>query len=185
MNRAGARRAYSKRLLQKPGSLRSGVYCASGRNDASDVPEKRRSNMGAATQRDQEVEVEGNHVHVFVRDLTGALAWFARVWTADPTYRDEGMAVLQFGPIVIVLDKGEEETVTTLGYSTEDCDADFRTVVGRGAEVIEVPANRSWGVRAAYLKGPGRVTLELEQELSPADAGGSDSGRERSETTPA
>ena len=119
--------------------------------------------------------MEGNHVHVFVRDLTGALAWFARVWACEPTYREESMAVLQFGPILLVLDQDEEETVTTIGYATADCDADFRTVVGRGAQVIEEPADRSWGVRVAYLKGPGRITLELEQELPNANAESSDS----------
>jgi len=119
--------------------------------------------------------MEGNHVHVFVRDLAGALAWFARVWAAEPTYLNEDMAVFQFGPILLVLDKGEEETVTTLGYASADCDADFRTVVGRGAQVIEEPADRSWGGRVAYLMGPGRITLELEQELSKADAESSDS----------
>ncbi len=109
--------------------------------------------------------MEGNHFHVFVQDLGGALAWFARVWAAEPTYRGERMAVLPFGPILLVLDQNEdEETVTTIGYATTDCDADFRTVVGRGAEVIEEPADRSWGVRVAYLKGPGHITLELEQE---------------------
>jgi hypothetical protein len=35
--------------------------------------------------------------------------------------------------------------------------------------VIEEPADRSWGVRVAYLKGPGRITLELEQELVDAN----------------
>jgi predicted enzyme related to lactoylglutathione lyase len=84
------------------------------------------------------------------------------------------MAVLQFGPILLVLDEDQEETVTTIGYATTDCDADFRAVVGRGAQVIEKPADRSWGVRVAYLKGPGRITLELEQELSKADMGSSD-----------
>lgn len=113
--------------------------------------------------------MEGNHIHVFVRDLAGALAWFARVWAAEPTYRQERMAILRFGPILLLLDQGEEETVTTIGYATADCDADFRTVVGRGAEVIEEPADRSWGVRVAYLKGPGHITLELEQELSKPD----------------
>jgi predicted enzyme related to lactoylglutathione lyase len=119
--------------------------------------------------------MEGNHFHVFVRDLTGALAWFARVWAAEPTYREESMAILQFGPIPLVLDQDEEETVTTIGYATVDCDAAFRTAVDRGAQVIEEPADRSWGVRVAYLKGPGRITLELEQELPKADAGSSDS----------
>jgi len=94
--------------------------------------------------------MDGNHFHVFVRDLAGALAWFTRVWDAEPTYRGEQMAVLQFGPILLVLDQDEEETVTTIGYATEDCDADFRRVVGRGAQVIEEPADRSWGVRVAY-----------------------------------
>lgn len=109
--------------------------------------------------------MEGNHVHVCVRDLPGTLAWFARVWTTEPTYQHEGMAVLQFGPILLVLDEEDEETVTTIGYATADCDADFRTVVDRGAQVIEEPADRGWGARVAYLEGPGRITLELEQEL--------------------
>ena len=112
--------------------------------------------------------MEGNHFHIFVRDLPGALDWFARVWAAEPTYREEQMAVLPFGPILLILDKGEEETVTTIGYATSDCDADFQTVVGRGAPVIEEPADRSWGVRVAYLKGPGRITLEFEQDLAKA-----------------
>jgi catechol 2,3-dioxygenase-like lactoylglutathione lyase family enzyme len=125
--------------------------------------------------RREELRMEGNHFHVLVRDLAGALAWFAGVGGAEPTYRGERMAVLQFGPILLVLDQGEEETVTTIGYATLDCDADFRTLVARGAQVIEDPADRSWGVRVAYLKGPGRITLELEQDLPKADAGSRDS----------
>ena len=111
----------------------------------------------------------------FVRDLPGALAWFARVWVTEPIYRGENMAILQFGPILLILDQDEEETVTTIGYATADCDADFRTAVGRGAQAIEEPADRSWGVRVAYLKGPGRITLELEQELVEANVRSSNS----------
>ena len=120
--------------------------------------------------------MEGNHFHVFVRDLSGALAWFARVWAAEPTHREERMAVLPFGPILLVLDQDEEETFTTIGYASANCDADFRTVTSRGAEVIEEPADRSWGVRCAYLKGPGRMTLELEEELPRADVDSSGPG---------
>jgi len=119
--------------------------------------------------------MEGNHFHVLVRDLAGALAWFARVLAAQPTYRGETMAVIPFGSILLVLDQGDEESVTTIGYATADCDADFRTVVDRGAQAIEEPADRSWGARVAYLEGPGRITLELEQELLDTDARSSDS----------
>lgn len=114
--------------------------------------------------------MEGNHFHVFVRDLASALAWFARVWSVEPTYRSESMAILRFGPILVVFDEGDEETLATLGYATADCDADFRTVVDRGAQVLEKPTDRNWGVRAAYLVGPGRMTLELEQDLSTTPA---------------
>jgi hypothetical protein len=119
--------------------------------------------------------MEGNHFHVHIRDLQGALSWFARVWVTEPIYQEESMAVLQFGPILLVLDQDEEETVTTIGYATADCDADFRTAVGRGAQAMEEPADRSWGVRVAYLKGPGRLTMELEQELVEANGGNSNS----------
>ena len=110
--------------------------------------------------------MDGNHFHVFVRDLAETLAWFDRVWATQPTYHGDEMAVLQFGPILLVLDQDDEETYTTIGYASADFDADFRTLVGRGAEVVEEPADRSWGVRVAYLKGPGRMTLELEQSLA-------------------
>jgi predicted enzyme related to lactoylglutathione lyase len=114
-------------------------------------------------------DMEGNHFHVFIRDLPGALAWFARVWVTEPIYQEKTMAVLQFGPVLLILDQDEEETVATIGYASADCDADFRRAVGRGAQAIEEPADRSWGVRVAYLKGPGRITLELEQELVDAN----------------
>ena len=112
--------------------------------------------------------MDGNHFHVQVRDLDAAVDWFARIWDAEPTYRDEEMAVLPFGPLALVLDQDEEETVTTIGYESADCDADFRTVVDRGAQVVEEPADRSRGMRVAYLKGPGGMTLELEQDLPEA-----------------
>jgi predicted enzyme related to lactoylglutathione lyase len=78
------------------------------------------------------------------------------------------MAVLPFGPIQLILDEEDEETVTTIGFNSADCDADFRTITGRGAVVIEKPEDRPWGVRAAYLQGPGRMVVELEQQLPAA-----------------
>ena len=113
--------------------------------------------------------MDGNHVHVVVRQLEETLGWFDRVLEVKPTFATPRMAVVPFGPIQLLLDEGDEETNATIGYASAQCDADFRTLVGRGAEVIEEPLDRPWGVRAAYLRGPGRLVVELEQALPSPD----------------
>jgi lactoylglutathione lyase len=65
----------------------------------------------------------------------------------------------------VILDAGAADSTVTLGFDSEDCDADYRTVTARGAETIEAPQDRPWGARAAYVKGPGGLTVELEQRL--------------------
>jgi len=67
----------------------------------------------------------------------------------------------------VVLDAAPADSVVTLSFDSEDCDADYRAVTGRGAETIEAPQDRPWGARAAYLKGPGGLTVEIEQLLKP------------------
>jgi catechol 2,3-dioxygenase-like lactoylglutathione lyase family enzyme len=109
--------------------------------------------------------MDGNHFHVGVRDLDATLDWFARVLETRSTFRGERMAVLPFGPILLVVDQSNDETVTTIGYGSVDCDEDFRTLTARGAVAIEEPKDRSWGTRVAYLEGPGRLTLEIEQPI--------------------
>ena len=38
--------------------------------------------------------------------------------------------------------------------------------LNRGAEPIEAPHDTPWGTRTAYLKGPGSITVEIEQLLN-------------------
>jgi uncharacterized glyoxalase superfamily protein PhnB len=78
---------------------------------------------------------------------------------------NERMAWLGFGECGVILDVAPTSSVVTLGFDSQDCDADYRTVMGRGAETIEGPQDRPWGARAAYLKGPGALTVEIEQLL--------------------
>ena len=106
-----------------------------------------------------------NHVHVQVRDLGEAVSWFVRVFDVKSTFRAERMAVMPFGSILLILDQDEDETLTTIGFGSEDCNDDFGRLTARGAVVIEEPADRPWGVRVAYLQGPGRLTIEIEQPL--------------------
>jgi uncharacterized glyoxalase superfamily protein PhnB len=68
----------------------------------------------------------------------------------------------------VILDAGPKDGALTLSFDSEDCDADYRLLTGRGAETIEAPQDRSWGARSAYLKGPGALTVEIEQVLKRA-----------------
>jgi uncharacterized glyoxalase superfamily protein PhnB len=77
----------------------------------------------------------------------------------------ERMVWLSFGDFGVILDAAPADSVLTLSFDSEDCDADYRTVTNRGAETIEAPQDRPWGARAAYLKGPGGLTVEIEQLL--------------------
>jgi len=107
-----------------------------------------------------------NHVHLGVRDLSGALEWLQRVWQVGPAFQNEAMATLQFGAFLLILDVAAEDSPATLGFESDDCDRDYRTVIARGAVPLEAPANRTWGVRAAYLQGPGGLKFEIEGPLT-------------------
>ncbi|OLB32105.1 MAG: hypothetical protein DMG42_02020 [Acidobacteria bacterium] len=58
------------------------------------------------------------------------------------------------------------DSVVTIGFDSKDCDADYRMITSRGAEPIEAPQDRPWDARTAYVKGPGGLTVEIEQLLS-------------------
>ena len=114
--------------------------------------------------------MRGNHFHLRVRDLEETLVWFERVWQVEPTHTGKTFAIVPFGPIQLVLDVSDQDSIATLGFDSADCDRDCQSVVARGAIVLEDPADRSWGVRAAYIKGPAGLTLEIEQPLGDAPA---------------
>ncbi len=107
-----------------------------------------------------------NHVHLGVRDLSGALEWLQRVWQVGPAFQHERMATLEFGAFILILDAGAEDSAATIGFESDDCDRDYRAVIARGAEPLEAPEDRPWGARAAYLRGPGRLKFEIEGPLT-------------------
>lgn len=107
--------------------------------------------------------MDGNHFHLQVRDLPEALAWFSQVLETEPMRREERFVALPFGPIRIVLEQGDADTVAKIGYATTDCDADFRKLTARGASVVKEPSNLPSGSRVAFLRGPGLITIELEE----------------------
>jgi hypothetical protein len=109
--------------------------------------------------------MEINHIHVVVGDVNGALEHCRAIWGQEPGFVGAAMAVVPFGAVVLIFDRGEPESELTVGLASTDCDADYAAAVARGAEMVTAPADQRWGARTAYLKGPGKLTFELEQPL--------------------
>lgn len=107
-----------------------------------------------------------SHIHCRARDLRAAAHWFEKVWQIAPVFNNDRMAWLSFGEFGLILDAASDDSVITIGFDSRDCDADYRLVASRGAEPIETPQDRPWGARTAYVKGPGGLTVEIEQLLS-------------------
>ena len=103
-----------------------------------------------------------NHIHLGVRDLGVALDWLDRVWQLKPQFQSDRMATLSFGAFTLILDAAEADSIATIGFESDDCDRDFRAVLDRGAAALDPPSNKPWGVRAAYVQGPGRLKFEIE-----------------------
>jgi predicted enzyme related to lactoylglutathione lyase len=110
-----------------------------------------------------EIIMRLNHIHVAVRDLAGAVDWLDRVWQVKAEFQNERLATFSFRDFILILDAAETDSVATIGFESDDCDEDFRAVVGRGAVSLEPPSDRPWGVRCAYIQGPGALKFEIEQ----------------------
>ena|SRR5437764_1616871 len=104
-----------------------------------------------------------NHIHLGVSDLRATLDWLVRVWQLKPQFQNERMATIQFGSFILILDAAEADSPATIGFESDDCDRDFRTVVERGAVALDPPSNKAWGSRAAYIQGPGGLKFEIEE----------------------
>jgi hypothetical protein len=69
------------------------------------------------------------------------------------------------GELTIILDASAADTSATVGFDSQNGDEDFLTVRSRGGIVLEEPKDRPWGVRSAYVQGPGALEFEIEQPL--------------------
>lgn len=107
-----------------------------------------------------------SHVHCRVRDLQAASRWFEQVLQVVPVFNNDRMVWLSFGELGVILDAATDDSIVTIGFDSKDCDADYSLVTSRGAEPIEQPQDKPWGTRTAYLKGPGGLTIEIEQLLN-------------------
>lgn len=121
--------------------------------------------VSSAANQENGATLRGSHVHLGVKDLPAALQWLERVWELRPTFQDDRMASLPFGALTIILEASDVETAATVGFESQNCDEDFRTVRSRGGVALEEHRDRPWGVRSAYIQGPGALKFEIEQVL--------------------
>jgi len=103
-----------------------------------------------------------SHLHLRVRDLDAAVVWFETILQLRPGFRNERMATFSFNSMTLIFDAAYDDVSATVGFESDDCDRDFRTVLERGAIALEPPTNKAWGVRTAYFKGPGELKFEIE-----------------------
>jgi catechol 2,3-dioxygenase-like lactoylglutathione lyase family enzyme len=105
------------------------------------------------------------HIHIGFKDLDAAVEWMNHNLEVEPGFRNANMAAFYFDGIGFVFDRSEEDSAIAVALSAESCDADFKKFLSKGVKVLEAPANQPWGVRTAYVEGPGKVTVEIEETL--------------------
>lgn len=106
-----------------------------------------------------------SHIHLSFVDLKNAVQWMKKILLKDPGYQNDNMAVFSFENLEYVFDQGEKNTDVTIALGSINCEVDFKTLSTRGAATIELPSTQPWGVKTAYIKGPGAVVFEVEEVL--------------------
>lgn len=137
------------------------------------VARRRMAEKSASHARSEGVATESmtlNHIHLGVRDLAAAVTWFEKILNVGAGFQDERMATFSFNSVTLIFDASDHDVSATVGFESADCDRDFRAVIERGAIALEPPANKDWGVRTAYFKGPGGLKFEIEGPISKAEA---------------
>ena len=115
-------------------------------------------------------------ITLFVDDVAQARDFYAAVFGLPVHYEDDASAVFDFGNTLInLLHAGEGPDLigpapvgrsiagatTQLTITVDDVDATAALVVARGAELLNGPQDRPWGIRTACFRDPSGHVWEL------------------------
>lgn len=115
-------------------------------------------------------------ITLFVDDVAEARDFYAAVFGLPVHYEDEASAVFDFGNTLINLPHAGEGVdligpapvgrsvagaTTQLTITVDDVDATAALVVSRGAELLNGPQDRPWGIRTACFRDPSGHVWEL------------------------
>ena len=103
-----------------------------------------------------------DRVRLDVKDLPAAVSWLDKALGWKPAYQNEKRAVIASRGAKLELDAAAADSTLTLALVSDDADADYHRLLERGAVSIEAPSDRPSGLREAYLRGPGGLTLEID-----------------------
>ncbi len=115
-------------------------------------------------------------ITLFVDDVAEARDFYAAVFGLPVHYEDEASAVFDFGNTLInLLHAGEgvdligpapvgrsvAGATTQLTITVDDVDATAALVVSRGAQLLNGPQDRPWGIRTACFRDPSGHVWEI------------------------
>ena len=87
------------------------------------------------------------------------------MWGINPDHQDEDMTSFVFGSTALIVNPANEDARSTIAFTSKNCDQDYKAVIARGAISVSEPGNKPWGVRIAFVQGPGKLTFEIEEKL--------------------
>jgi len=115
-------------------------------------------------------------ITLFAEDLEQAKAFYQKVFGLPIDYEDPNSAVFRFGDTLVNLLKVTEaneliqpakvanrESGSRFVFTihVDDVDAMSAELVGRGAELLNGPMNRPWGIRTASFMDPAGYIWEI------------------------
>ena len=119
-------------------------------------------------------------ITLFVADAQRSKAFYERVFELSPVYEDEVSAAFEFENTIVNLlevpaarDLIEPGAVASreagsrfqLSIWVDDADAVCAQLQARGAELLNGPVNREWGMRTASFMDPDGHIWEIAQKL--------------------
>ena len=115
-------------------------------------------------------------ITLFVEDLEESRRFYGEVFELPVVFEDENSAVFKFGEMLVNLLQASEapglvgpapvasrdaEVRFQFTLAVEDVDAMAETLQQRGAELLNGPIDRPWGIRTASFRDPGGHIWEI------------------------
>jgi lactoylglutathione lyase len=136
--------------------------------------------MRETTQTDQDTQTAQSGgiaaITLFVEDLAAAKRFYRDVFRRPVFFEDDSSAVFKFGDTLVnLLEAGEAPELVApapvaapdagvrfqLTIAVDDVDATADELASRGAELLNGPMDRPWGIRTASFRDPGGHIWEI------------------------